>query len=430
MKFLKKHSGIIRNIYVSLLASLISLVFAKLYYSAIWELKRNSDVIYADTPQVFLFQLLGAAIVIFAVIMVYYYFDNLDLFNKRDYHKEERKRLLISKPGYIIGFAIAICFATSMLTRPIHDLLLVLGDVNIAWARLIAIFTLMLIRLIQLCNLQAKWNDEIEHPMFVEKPIFKRSQDIEGFKIRHLFLRPLGFVAIFTLCYLAAYSYLLATFSSVFFILTSLWQGILLIALVPFIIILTVRFSANIRSRHKLIKKLKYLEKNGYAAITYQGRKYLSAIFPRLNFSIEVRAQSGETYLCRVVCSGRVNAPMYFTEDKYYTEHGFHLRGGGLISSMGASPFAAVVDIGKWGGKTNPTNLIAGYRREHDIEFPEKEGDRALIVNPAPTACFSLYENIANPIDTGENMGKYTVYSATGFCNMIERKANKDRFDR
>ena len=120
---------------------------------------------------------------------------------------------------------------------------------------------------------------------------------------------------------------------------------------------------------------------------------------------------------------------MYFSSDKYYTEHGFHLRGGGLISQMGASPFAAIVDIGKWGDKANPTNLVAGYRREHNITFPEKEGKRTLIINPAPTACFSLYENIANPIDTGEDMGNYTIYSATGFCNTLERLANRDRFE-
>ena len=170
------------------------------------------------------------------------------------------------------------------------------------------------------------------------------------------------------------------------------------------------------------------LERTKFATVNYKGTKYLSAIFPLLPFSIEVTDRLGKVYLCNIVCSGNVNAPMYFTEDKYYTEHGLHLRNG-LISHAPGSPFAMIVDIGKISGKQNPTNLVAGYRREHDIVFPEKEGACALIVNPVSTTCFSIRGTIANPIDTGENMGNYTIYSATGFYNMIERDVNKDRFE-
>ena len=429
MEFIKKYSSVIRNIAMSLFATLLALLFSKLYFSATVAFLKESTIIFEREHQRIFFNLLSLFLTIFAVIMIYYYFDNLDLYNKRDYLKDKDHKSLISKPEYISGFAISLLFSTLMLTDPIHNLLLTFGEVNIFWARLLAVVTVALVRLIQINNLGAKWYDEIHHPLFVEKPIFKGSQDIDNFKPAYLVLKPIGFVAIFTLCYLFVSKYLIVIVFSLYNILTSLWQGLLLIALVPFIIVFAVRISVQIRSRRKLIKKLNKLSKNKYATVNYKGSKYLSAIFYRLPFSVEVTAQSGETFLCNVVCSGRVNAPMYFSSDKYYTEHGFHLRGGGLISQMGASPFAAIVDIGKWGDKANPTNLVAGYRREHNITFPEKEGKRTLIINPAPTACFSLYENIANPIDTGEDMGNYTIYSATGFCNTLERIANRDRFE-
>lgn len=430
MKSLKKYSKIARNTYTSLYASVTSLIFAKLYFNAMWRFTKESAIIFEKMHQRVFFHLFALATSLFVPIMIYYYFDNLDLYNKKDYLEKKSKRLLIARPEYLTGFVISLLFAVSMLTSPIHSLLSIFGNVSVIWSNILSVVTLALVRLIQLYNLQVKWEDEINHPLFVEQPIFKSSQDIKNFKPIYLFVKPLGFLALFAVCYLLAAKYYIAIVYSLYVILTSLWQGILLIALIPFIVFFALRVLVNVRSRRKLIKKLRHLENGKYAKIKYSGAKYLSAVFPRMRFSVEVIAQSGETYLCNIVCSGKVNAPMYFSEDKYYTEHGFHLRGGGLLSHMGASPFAAVVDISKWGGKTNPTNLVAGYRREHNIEFPESEGNRALIVNPSPTACFSLYGNIANPIDTGENMGKYTVYSATGFCNMIERNSSKDRFDR
>lgn len=429
MRLLKKYSKLIRNAYTSLFATLMALLFSHLYYSSTVAFKKESEIIFEESHQLFFFNLLTLAVSLFAIIMMYYYFDNLDLYNKKDYLEGKNKKLLISKPEYLVGFAISLLFATSMLTDPIHNLLTTFGNLNKVWARLLSVASVAIIRLVQIYNLQTKWEDEINHPLFVEKPIFKNSQDIKRFRPHHLVLKPLGFLAIFTLCYLFVSAYLLEILFSVYIILTTLWQGTLLIALLPIIIIISIRILHNIKARRKLIKRLNRLVRDKSITVKYHGMKYISSIFPRMSFKIEVTTRTGEIYLCSIVCSGRVNAPMYFSDDKYYTEHGFHLRGGGLISQMGASPFAAVVDIGKWGGKTNPTNLIAGYRREHMLDFPEGNGTRALIINPAPTACFSLYENIANPIDTGENMGTYTIYSTTGFCNTVERGVNKDRFE-
>lgn len=424
-----KYSSIFRNIYTSIFATLMSLAFAKLYYSSTIRFKNESSIIFSEPHQLLFYNLLMVSIVIFAVIMIYYYFDNLDLFNKKDYLEDTNKKLLISKPEYLVGFAISLLFASSMLATPIHTLISTFREVNIAWARLLAVITLALIRFIQIYNLQVKWEDEIHHPLFVEKPIFKNSQDIKRFKPIYLFIKPLGYLVIFTFCYLFVDAYAIEIVFSLYIILTSLWQGILILVLIPFIVFFALRIVINLKARRKLIKKLKMLKREKLATVEYHGCRYLSSFLPLLPFSVTVKATSGEVYLCRIVCSGNVNAPMYFTTDKYYTEHGFHLRGGALLSSMGSSPFAAIVDIGKMGGKTNPTNLIAGYRREHKLTFPEKEGNRTLIINPSPTTCFSLYENIANPIDTGEDMGNYTIYTATGFYNMVERKATKDKFD-
>ena len=118
---------------------------------------------------------------------------------------------------------------------------------------------------------------------------------------------------------------------------------------------------------------------------------------------------------------------MFFKPDEYLIEHGMHLRGGALMSRGGS--FAQAVDISSWGGKENPTNMIFGFRMAHKLEFPEGEGHKAVILSPVPTTAFALYGKETKPIDTGEDMKNYTIYTATGFFNHIERESRKGMKD-
>ena len=231
MKSLKKYSKIAINTYTSLYASVTSLIFAKLYFNAMWRFTKESAIIFEKMHQRVFFHLFALATSLFVPIMIYYYFDNLDLYNKKDYLEKKSKRLLIARPEYLTGFVISLLFAVSMLTSPIHSLLSIFGNVSVIWSNILSIVTLALVRLIQLYNLQVKWEDEINHPLFVEQPIFKSSQDIKNFKPIYLFLKPLGFLALFAVCYLLAARYYIEIVYSLYVILTSLWQGILLIAL-------------------------------------------------------------------------------------------------------------------------------------------------------------------------------------------------------
>lgn len=418
-----------RNVYTSLFATVMAMIFGNLYlYSKIF-LEKNTEILFTKFHDKLFFNLLGLAIVLFAVIMIFYYFDNLDLLNKKAYLEDKKKRPLITKSEYLVGFAINMIFAPATLAPAFRDFLSTFGNVSPTLSGLFAIITMALIRLIQLGNLRMKWQDEIDHPLFTEKPMFKSSGDIDSFKRHYLFTKPILYVIIYTLCYQIASRYIIALLFSLYMIVTSLFSSIVLIISIPLAVFFALRILIMFKARRKLIKKLNALKREKYATVKYHGSKYLSSLFHFLKLEIEIVCADGEIYNCRVVTSGKVNSPMYFCEDKYYTEHGFHLRGGGLISSMGVSPFAQVVDISKMGGKTNPTNLILGFRREHKLVFPEKEGKCALIINPTPTTCFSLYHNIASPIDTGEDMKAYTAYTATGIYNTVKRSVNKDKYE-
>ena len=88
------------------------------------------------------------------------------------------------------------------------------------------------------------------------------------------------------------------------------------------------------------------------------------------------------------------------------------------------------VDVSKLGGKENPTNMAFGFRTSHKLNFFEDEGcHKVVILNPAPTTAFAVYEREYTPIDNGEKIGNYTVYTASGLFNHIERQSRHSRRD-
>ena len=171
------------------------------------------------------------------------------------------------------------------------------------------------------------------------------------------------------------------------------------------------------------------MTKENLAKVTMKGSKYLSATFTFLPFSVEVIDNEGVVYECTVISASKINAPMYFKTDEYLVEHGMHLRGGALLSKAPGYMGAAAVDLSKMGGKENPTNMILGFRVAHRFKFPEGEGRKTVILSPTPTTAFSLEGTATKPIDTGENMKNYTIYTPTGFFNHIERQSRKGKRD-
>ena len=419
----------IRNIYTSLAASVASWILSYLMltgYKSSYEYNEITYFSYAS--QVFLI-LLFPAVVIFTAGLIYSYFDNLDLFNKREYFEDEHKSPLISKPQYLIGFAVAMLFSTLIFTSS-YDMMLdfFFPKLNIAVAKLLAIVTMAILRLIQLWSLRDKWQIEIENPLFVEKPLFKRNRDMYTFKVHQLFWQPAGYFIIMLCVAGFTTTYGFSVFLSVFNLITSpeLWWIIFIIPLIVAAVIYTVRFVHNSWKRNILIKKLKQMERERLATIKIKGAKYLSATFTRLPLSVEITDNAGEVYHCLVVTNGAINAPIYFKTDEYMVEHGFHLRGGGLVARGGS--FGQIVDVSKMGGKENPTNLIFGFRTAHKLCFPEGEGNKVVILNPTPTTAFAVDGRDYRPIDTGENMGNYTIYTASGLFNHIERQSHKDNY--
>lgn len=420
----------VRNVCMSFVASVSACFLASIIlaaYNVTYE--QNELYLMSRGSQIFMI-ILFPVCVILTVTLVYLYFDNLDLFNKREYFEGKDKSPLISRKPYLVGFAISMLFSTLTFSAGYHMMLRKLfGEINPTWSRLLAVATMAILRLVQLYLLQDKWESEIKNPLFAEKSVFKRNRDMYTFKPHQMIFQPIGYLALATItCYFAGW-FVFPLFAVCYNIITNpdLWWTVFSFPIIIIILIYALRFIHNTRKRRILLKRLKQIEREKLARVKINGSKLLSATFTFLPFTIEITDNEGEKYNCLVISASKINAPMFFKPDEYLVEHGAHLRGGALLSKAPGYMGAAAIDLQKLGGKENPTNMVFGFRMAHKFKFSDAEGHKVVILSPTPTTAFSLEGREFKPIDTGEVIGDYTIYTATGLFNHLERQDRKHK---
>ena len=417
---MKKHHAIIaRNAILNAIGTLITFISSIACHNAFASVIVETSVAFQGTPWLYIVRLFPAIACILLSILVFYYLDNLDLFNKRDYYHNKDRKALIKEPQYLVGFIVGLVFSASFFATPLDFFISFFIPGSILISRILSVLIYSAIRLIQLSLLKSKWDLEFESPIFVQKTAFKRNRDFKNFRMRQLFLQPLGFFALYFLVIAIANKWLVPIIISIVIMIVDRVWGLFAIIFLIILLSLAVSVINGLRARRKLLSRLKKLEKLGYAKIKYDGSKYLSALFPKRMFSFELEDSKGKKYNTVVISCGKMNSPIYFREDEFLIERSVRLNNGALISRGGA--YAQIVDVSKMGGDQNPTNALAGYYIVLPLDFPDSEGERTVIINPIPTRVFVMDNAKAKSIDTGERLFDYTVYNTTGFCNMIER---------
>ena len=363
--------------------------------------------------------LLNIAVVSF----VYYYFDNVDLFNKKEYFDSTEKKHLLLEVRYWIYLAISLPFAAAMFSSNVRFVLShFFYNVSYPLCYLISFLMFVGIRALQIHLLKNKWDNEILYPHLKSRSVFKWNRNMNDFKLYQLIIQPIGFYILAGISVGLLLNTLLAFFYPIVIILTLpfallyLAAAILIISAIPFIIY-TIH---NIRARGKLFKYLNKLQRDHVATVKYKGKKMMSAFFPSMIFELSITHRNGKKYNISVISCGKMGSPMYFKRNEYLIEKGLRLNSGALISTRPGTGFAQAVDISKFGEDENPTNTIIGYHHAYDLSFADEEGEKTVILNPTTTRAFMVDEsNKAHPIDTGTKLFDYTLYTASGFYNMM-----------
>lgn len=170
----------------------------------------------------------------------------------------------------------------------------------------------------------------------------------------------------------------------------------------------------------KFFKRLKVAKKKGEITYEIQGNPYLSALFPKIYAGIKItdlQRYKGDavTYLV-AICNVKSRREAVVLCDEYRAQirHQINLRLGGRALAIAAS--AENTD----GGTGH--SLFQWYTTV-GLEFPEGEGERILLVDPAPTKLYlrAGQTERLQELDNGSRVYDYTVYTKNAFFNVIDR---------
>ena len=224
---------------------------------------------------------------------------------------------------------------------------------------------------------------------------YEEGQDRPEYYLAPLFLKLLGILGIYGIGSFAAI-FFIPVFQSIYYISEALaalrwWLPVAVVAL-PIAALFTFRFSRACRIRRKFLRELAFTCHAVGATISEIKRPYRSLL--RLGDEVNFTVWHGEkTYHCKLFSALRRHTPLYFSER-------------GVVQCLHSFRFRRVEYF--------------RYTTQFDFSF-EGEGQKLLIVNPVPKEIFAGDTAFFRLIDTGEHVGDYTVFTASGLLGAISR---------
>lgn len=188
------------------------------------------------------------------------------------------------------------------------------------------------------------------------------------------------------------------------------YTGLLVFALVFVVTFFAVRYLRAIRKRRIFVRDLTRIckEKNIPLSPIVAPCKSLFTDHVGENFSLEYK---GQRYDCKLLGAFSRFTPFIFSPDGYAIcrrNISFGRRNIPLMTSAGRQMYSATVDL-------------FHIDTQIDLAFSGK-GKKIVILLPIPHSIF-LINAVGGlyPLDTGDRVGDFQVYNASGFLGALER---------
>lgn len=326
---------------------------------------------------------------------------------------------LMKKPGWIAAYLVGIVVFGYMMGRYLVPILSITGMPAALYVPLGYILGGLLfagLRLWRVCALNNTWRIQID----LVKPGQKKYASLIKRILQCVFMH----VAMAMICYYAGGVYVVVVLGVFLFnTVANFAKEFPAAAVAITVALLTLLLWGKIRllSRWgKFMKKLKKAKKKGEIDYTVEGNVYLAALFPKLYAGLVVtdkeRYKGDPVTYCVGICNVKSRREAVILCDEYRAQirHSFNLRLGGRALAIAAS--AENTD-----GRTG--HALFQWHTTVGLEFPEGEGERILLVDPAPTKLYlrdGQTERLQE-LDNGSRAYDYTVYTKNAFFNIIER---------
>lgn len=194
--------------------------------------------------------------------------------------------------------------------------------------------------------------------------------------------------AVYTVGFYIAMAYVPGISAYIFLFKQLFWEILIVLAT----IFLLINFN-RIRKRKKFISSLKKITATSNYQLSDIKKPYLSVFKQTPDHSFTVTAHQ-KTYHCKLISGKRKGIPIIFSDQ------GFLL-------------YRRIIRIGK-------SELFSIYSK-YNYSF-QSDMKKCLIITCIPAQCyFKDATGHMYPIDTGEKIGEYTVYSSQGFLGALDR---------
>ena len=364
--------------------------------------------------------LLHFGVTLAVIIYMLHYYDTIDDRSYRLYGEQLAagdKSPLWHERGWQVNFLLSVVAITPTLTVSAMPVLGFLGmgrTVATALAILISLVVLAGIRALQLSWRSRVWAEQI-------------AMEAAGRKGKKYTLRSRIFYAVIlfggvaALCYFGITVFLPVFGSLVFSLILFFWKAILVIAAVLLVILEVIPVCRQLSARRKFLKRIKKLRDAGEIACTFHGRPYLSVLSENVYFGMTIvdkphpdgKRKGDIVYQVGIAnCKRRKSYVILCDENIYQFMYTVQMRGMvGRGNGFGVSSLSTI-----------PVPLHAWFST-HLAEFPEGEGERILLVDPAPRnlTIRGHREGELLPLDNGSKVFGYTAYGKNAFVNLLER---------
>lgn len=356
-------------------------------------------------------------VILFAVWWRYY--DNIDdrSFRRfRDTYKEESEAPnLLRDPAYLAGLAVTVACATPVITFSLVPALRNTGLENtLCYAAGVSASLLLTagISLLRIRRRSKLWYKQRNLP-----------EDTEKTRIGHRIFHALLLLVSVLLAIPLSFTILIPFLGSLILgIIRLLWKPILFIGGILFLWLFVIRSIRRIADRRRFLKRLDQLQERGELSYEIHGSPYLSVFWERIVFGITItdlphqsnKRKTPVTYQVAIAnCKYRRGMVILCEDNVFRFVISFNFR---------------TIAQHNWGGLSVASSSIvsmplASFCTNHSFDFPEGEGKRILLMDPAPRVLcmYGFREGELITLDNGSEVFGYTVYGKNSFVNLLER---------
>ena len=356
-------------------------------------------------------------VILFAVWWRYY--DNIDDRSGRrfrDTYKEKSEAPnLLRDPAYLAGLAVTVACATPVITFSLVPALRNTGLENtLCYAAGVSASLLLTagISLLRIRRRSKLWYKQRNMPEDTEKTRL-------GSRIFYAVLLLVSVLLAIPLSFTILIPFL---GSLILGIIRLLWKPILFIGGILFLWLFVIRSIRRIADRRRFLKRLDQLQERGELSYEIHGSPYLSVFWERIVFGITItdlphqsnKRKTPVTYQVAIAnCRYRRGMVILCDDNVFRFVISFNFR---------------TIAQHNWGGLSVASSSIvsmplASFCTNHSFDFPEGEGKRILLMDPAPRVLcmYGFREGELITLDNGSEVFGYTVYGKNSFVNLLER---------